>query len=233
MADDDPWDDMQGVSTMALTSAARVAETLLRASQERSRRQGDRDEQLAEQANRRYEAQARVADEFYARAATPEFVREETAATVQVTRQGIDEWQGIDSERFAPYSAHMADAIVEVHGGTIEQVDATLEALRLREDAREENRDGERHLEESADKDLDEEYDSEDARTRRDQQLANSDLEPEVKTAIKIADRQNGHDPAEAATAGAAAQAESRAGGRPVRGRGRGRARTRQAGRSR
>lgn len=239
MVDDDPWDDMHGVSTMALTSAARVAETLLRSAQDRVRREADRDEQQAEQADRRYEAQAKVADEYYQRAATPEFVREQSPETMQTTWDGLREWEQIDPERFSPHTQPMAEAIVAVHGGAVDEVDATLETERLREAevAHEDEADLE-HVadlndDQEVDLDNDIEYDSDEARSRRDQQLDSSHLEPEVKTAIKIADRQNGHDPAEAAAAGATSESDGRGTGQRGRGRGRARARTRQSGRSR
>lgn len=234
MVDDDPMDDLQGASTMAVTSAARAAESLLRASQDRALRRGAQTRQEADDAQRRYEAQATLAEQFYRRAATTEFVRDESTESVVNAWRGAQEWSQLDPARFGPHAVAMTKTIHEVRGVDLADPDRGEQVLEeLREQVRvqggvdvelehERQDDGvDREAVPGLAADL--EYDSTEARRARAEQIEASDLAPEVKTALKVTDKQQGHDPALSAAAGTGrekATAKSRA---AARGRERGR----------
>lgn len=214
MAEDDPVEDLHGSLNMAMMSASRVAETLLRASQADAVRREDEARRAAEQAHQRYEAQARTAEQFYRRAATSDFVRSEPLDAVVNGWRGAQEWAQLDPERFGGHAERFTEAIRDVHGvdlGDERSGPAALE--RLREQVREQGGvdvelEQERQ-EDGVDREAEPglaaglEYDSDDARKARAEQIDRSDFHAETKAALKIADNQNGRDPAEAATAGA------------------------------
>ena len=207
MVDDDPMDDLQGASTMAVTSAARAAESLLRASQDRALRRGAQTRQEADDAQRRYETQATVAEQFYRRAAAAEFVRDESTESVVNAWRGAQEWRQLDPARFGPHAAAMTKTIHEVRGVDLADPNRGEQALEeLREQVRvqggvdvelehERQDDGiDRETVPGLAADL--EYDSTEARRARAEQIEASDLAPEVKAALKVTDNQQGHDPA-------------------------------------
>ncbi|TCI96397.1 hypothetical protein [Aeromicrobium sp. IC_218] len=206
-------DDLQGASTMAVTSAARAAESLLRASQDRALRRGAQTSQEADDAQRRYETQATVAEQFYRRAATADFVRDESTESVVNAWRGAQEWSQRDPARFGPHAVAITKTILEVRGVDLADPDRGEQALEeLREQVRVEGGVDIEHEHERQDDGVDREavpglaadldYDSTDARRARAEQIEASDLAPEVKTALKITDNQQGHDPALSARAG-------------------------------
>ncbi|WP_019146622.1 hypothetical protein [Aeromicrobium massiliense] len=206
-------DDLQGASTMAVTSAARAAESLLRASQDRALRRGAQTRQEADDAQRRYETQATVAEQFYRRAATAEFVRDESTESVVNAWRGAQEWSQLDPARFGPHAAAITKTIHEVRGVDLADPDRGERALEeLREQVRvqggvdveleHERQDDGVDREAAPGLAADLEYDSTDARRARTEQIEASDLAPEVKTALKVTDNQQGHDPALSAAAG-------------------------------
>lgn len=224
MTDEDPVDDLHGSITMAMMSASRAAETLMRSNQAKHARQRDGLTAEAAALQQRYETQARLADQFYARASTPEFIRTEAPGTVAAAWRSAQRWRELDEARFGPHADRMTTTIREVHGldpadadqledlgtGVREQtaVDADLEQQRQEDGV-------DREAEPGVAAGL--EYDSEPARRAREEQVNQSDLHPEVKAAIKVADNQNGRDPADAARAGGRSKtgrAATRAAGR-------------------
>jgi hypothetical protein len=211
MVDDDPMDDLQRASTMAVTSAARAAESLLRASQDRALRRGAQTRQEADDAQRRYETQATVAEQFYRRAATAEFVRDESTESVVNAWRGAQEWSQLEPARFGPHAVAMTKTIHEVRGVDLADPDRGEQALEeLREqvrvqggvDVQLERQDNGVDREAVPGLAADLEYDSTGARRARAEQIEASDLAPEVKTALKVTDNQRGHDPALATSKG-------------------------------
>lgn len=234
MVDDDPMDDLQGASTMAVTSAARAAESLLRVSQDRALRRGAQTRLEADEAQRRYETQATVAEQFYGRAATAEFVRDESTESVVNAWRGAQEWSQLDSARFGPHAVAMTKTIHEVRGVDLADPDRGEQVLEeLREQVRVQGGVDVEFEHERQDDGVDREampglaagleYDSAEARRARTEQIEASDLAPEVKTALKVTDKQQGHDPALSATAGKGREKSSG----KSRADGRGRARSR------
>lgn len=160
MADDDPIDDLQQTFTMTATMAARFAEQILRARQDDLRQNTDEARQRVDELDRRYEAQAELAEQYYRRATTAEFVRDQSTDDVQRISEGLRQWVEVDGDRFGQYEAALSTVtdLSEHPGGRDPAED---------------------------------DYDSRAARQRRDQIVDASDLEPEVKVAVKLADRQN------------------------------------------
>jgi len=217
MADEDPIDDLHGATNMAMMSAARASETLLRASQSQKSSRAEQSERDAANADKRYEAQARVAEQFYARASTPEFAREEAAATVATAWRGAQQWRDLDEARFGPHADRMTASIREVYDRDLSdpaQLDQLSDDVRVRtgtdadlEDRRQDDLE-DRRQDDGVDREADAgvaagmEYDSGPSRQAREEQINQSDFHPEVKVAMKVADNQNGRDPAEAAGSG-------------------------------
>lgn len=205
MADEDPIDDLHGSMNMAMMSAARVSEQLLRSSQNKRSGQLEQTTQETAAADERYEAQARIAEQFYVRASSPEFVRAEESRTVVSAWRGAQQWRDLDEARFGVHADRMTSSIREVHDldptdpDQLDQlrrqngVDASLEEERQADGV-------DRESEPGVSAGL--EYDSEPARQARVDQINQSDFHPEVKAAMKVADNQNGRDPAEAAGSG-------------------------------
>jgi len=217
MADEDPIDDLHGATTMAMMSAARASETLLRASQSNRSSQLEQTSRDTAAAQERYETQARVAEQFYARASTPEFARGVAADTVATAWRGAQQWRDLEEARFGPHADRMTASIREVYDldpSDPAQLDQLSDSVRARAgvdaDLKEQRQDDEVDREADAGVAAGMEYDSDAARKARTEQIERSDFHPEVKTAMKVADNQNGRDPAEAASSGGRAPTERR-----------------------
>lgn len=209
MADEDPIDDLQGAATMAMMGVARSSETLLRASQAQKASRTEQASADTEAAKQRYEAQAAVAEQFYAHASTPEFVREEGAATAATAWRGAQQWRDLDEARFGPHADRMTASMREVYDldpSDSAQLDQLSDRVRVQRgsdaDLAEQRQDDGVDLEADAGVAAGLEYDSGPSRQAREEQINQSDFHPEVKVAMKMADNQNGRDPAEAAGAG-------------------------------
>lgn len=136
-------------------------------------------------------------------------MRDESTESVVNAWRGAQEWSQLDPARFGPHAAAMTKTIHEVRGVDLADPDRGEQALEeLREQVRVqggvdvelERQDEGVDREAAPDLAADLEYDSTEARRARAEQIEASDLAPEVKTALKVTDNQQGHDPALAAS---------------------------------
>ncbi|MFY0408704.1 hypothetical protein [Solicola sp. PLA-1-18] len=208
---EDVVDEVQGATVMTLTSAARAAEVLLRSSQDRAVRQAHQDRQASDEACRRYDAQASVAEEFYRQAADPEFVRLQTQDVVVNAWRGAQEWKDLEPQRFGPHADQITQNVWTEYGIDLDDVAARLGDRDLAAELGEMRVQRTRGVDEDLDRDDDAnaqavpgvadgmEYDTDAARRAREEQLDRSDLPAETRNAMKVADHLNGTNPALAA----------------------------------
>ena len=237
MAEDDVIEELHGVTTMGMTSVARVGETLLRASQDRAARQAHELREGAEDAQRRYEAQVRTAEQFYRRTAEPAFARQEVQDVVVTAWQGAQGWKELEPDRIGPYADRLNAAIREEYGVDLADIAERLGEPALAAELGEMRIQRTRGADEDEDLgDVDDadrvadagvasgmEWDSAAARRARTEQLKDDPNVPaELRQAALVVEHQKGYDPALAAAAGGTAATKTRARG-PGRGRSRGR----------
>jgi len=123
-----------------MTSAAalsRLAETMIRAAQDHKMRSAQQAAQDAEEGQRRYDAQAQVAERFYRQALDQDLLTTAARADQDALRHGAQQWAELDPDRFGPYS---------------ERLNARLEELDQEASNREEARQEQRTAEEQESK---------------------------------------------------------------------------------
>ncbi|MFY0407927.1 hypothetical protein [Solicola sp. PLA-1-18] len=235
---DDVVDEVQGVSMLTLTSAARVTETLLRSSQDRALHQAQEQREASDEARERYEAQARVAEQTYRRAAEPDFAREQTQDVVVKAWHGAQNWKDLEPERFGAYADRINDNIRTEYGVDLADTadrlgDRTMAAdlgeMKIQQARGVDEDEPKLDVDQAADLEADPgvttgmEWDSQTARDARDAQLDHPDVPDDIRAAARVVDHQRGTDPALAASAGTGPEdAKAR---NVSRGRGRGRVR--------
>jgi len=121
--DEDPVDELRSVGMTSAAAISRVAETMIRAAQDRKMRAAQEAAQQAEDGRRRYDAQAQVAERFYREAIDKDLMTTSPRADQDVLRQGAQQWAELDPDRFGPYA---------------DRLNARFEELDLEEGRREE-----------------------------------------------------------------------------------------------
>jgi len=156
---------------------------LLRASQAQKASRTEEASVDIEAARQRYEAQAAVAEQFYARASTPEFARDEAAYTVATAWRGAQQWRDLDEARFGPHADRMTASIREVHArdpSDPAQLDQLSDGVRVRSgadaDLEDQRQDDGVDREADAGVAADMEYDSGPSRHAREEQINQSDF---------------------------------------------------------
>lgn len=113
---DDPLDDLRSVGMTSAAAATRVAETVLRASQDQARTQAQQRQEEAREHARRYEAQADAAGRFYDGTLREDWVTRAEPAEVVQAWKGSKAWTEIDADRFQPYAQRINESIKNTYG---------------------------------------------------------------------------------------------------------------------
>jgi hypothetical protein len=116
MADEDVLEQARAAGLTIATGVSRLGDTFIRAAQQRA--DADvRDKQLqVEEAQRRYEAQAQVADQLYRRAADPDWMRSVDQAEALGVWEAAQLWADLDQERFRTAADQVTVAYQEAYG---------------------------------------------------------------------------------------------------------------------
>lgn len=117
--DDDPFDDLRAVGMTAGASLSRVAETLMRHSQEQSRQRQQATQQATEEAQRRVTAQAGIAEAHFKIAADPRWADKATPSEQGQTWKAAQQWKDIDSERFGAYADQLTKNVSDRYGARV------------------------------------------------------------------------------------------------------------------
>jgi hypothetical protein len=105
--DEDPVDELRSVGMTSAAALSRVAETMIRAAQDHKMRSAQQAAQEAEEGQRRYDAQAQVAERFYREAIDQDLMTTPPRADQDTLRQGALQWAELDPDRFGPYSERL------------------------------------------------------------------------------------------------------------------------------
>jgi hypothetical protein len=175
MADDDVLEQARAAGLTIATGVARMGDTFIRAAQQRA--EADvRDKQLqVEDAQRRYEAQAQVAEQLYARASDPDWMRSVDQPEALRVWEAAQIWADLDQERFRDAADNVTTAYRQAYG--------TDPAIALEET----------RGHPMAPSDV--EYDSPEARSQRAGALVDAGWPAGARHARVLADQLNAHDP--------------------------------------
>jgi len=137
--DEDPVDELRSVGMTSAAALSRVAETMIRSAQDHKMRSAQQAAQDAEEGQRRYDAQAQVAERFYRKTLDKDLMATSPRADQDALRQGAQEWAELDPDRFGPYSERLTARFEELdqeagrrHEGGEEQRIATEEESKAR-----------------------------------------------------------------------------------------------------
>lgn len=124
--DDDPVNELRSVGLTAGAAISRTAETILRNMQERARQQQATTQQATDDAQRRVEAQAKIAENHFRAASDPRWADKATPAEQGQTWKAAQQWKTIDPDRFA---AHTDQLTVNVRARYGDQLGQTIDRL--------------------------------------------------------------------------------------------------------
>jgi len=102
--DEDPLDELRSVGMTGAAAISRVAETMIRAAQDAKMRRAQEAAQQAEDGQRRYDAQAQVAEQFYREAIEKDLMTSLPRDGQDAVRDGARQWAELDPDRFGPYA---------------------------------------------------------------------------------------------------------------------------------
>jgi hypothetical protein len=105
--DEDPVDELRAVGMTGGAALSRVAETMIRHAQDDRLRRTEQTRQATQEVKDRWEAQARVAERYFDKAARPEVMRDLPAREISAAWEASQTWAQVDRDRFG----HHADAI--------------------------------------------------------------------------------------------------------------------------
>jgi len=113
--DEDPVDELRSVGMTSAAAISRVAETMIRAAQDAEMRAAQEAAQQAEDGQRRYDAQAHVAEQFYREAIDKDLITTSPRPDQDALRQGAQQWAELDPDRFGPYADRLNERFEELH----------------------------------------------------------------------------------------------------------------------
>jgi len=178
MADEDVLEQARAAGLTIATGVSRLGDTFIRAAQQRTEAEA-RDKQLqVEDAQRRYDAQAQVAEQLYRRAADPDWMRNVDQAEALSVWEAAQLWADLDQERFHAAADQLTDAYQQAYGSAPSAADR-------------QNR-GTHGMAAVAD------YDSGAARSARAASLGDAGWPAEAIHARTLSDQLNSHDPQQA-----------------------------------
>lgn len=125
--DEDPVDELRSVGMTSAAALSRVAETMIRATQDHKMRSAQQVAQGAEEGQRRYDAQAQVAERFYREAIDTDLMTTSARADQDALRQGAEQWAELDPDRFSPYSERLNAQVEELDEETTRREEAGQE----------------------------------------------------------------------------------------------------------
>jgi hypothetical protein len=111
--DEDPVDELRSVGMTSAAAVSRVAETLIRSAQDQKMRATQAAQAEAEDAARRYEAQAAIAEQYYQQTNRPGWITTATGDEVARAWKGAQQWRELDPERFGPYADQLNARFME------------------------------------------------------------------------------------------------------------------------
>ncbi len=112
--DEDPVDELRSVGMTSAAAISRVAETMIRAAQDAKMRAAQETAQQAEDGQRRYDAQAQVADRCYREAIDTDLMTTSPRADQEALREGARQWAELDPDRFGPYADRLNERFEEL-----------------------------------------------------------------------------------------------------------------------
>ncbi len=112
--DKDPVDELRSVGMTGAAAISRVAETMIRAAQDAKMRAAQEAAQQAEDGQRRYDAQAQVAERFYREAIDTDLMTTSPRVDQDALRQGAQQWAELDPDRFGPYADRLNERFEEL-----------------------------------------------------------------------------------------------------------------------
>jgi len=112
--DEDPVDELRSVGMTGAAAISRVAETMIRAAQDAKMRAAQDAAQQAEDGQRRYDAQAQVAERFYREAIDTDLMTTSPRVDQDALRQGAQQWAELDPDRFGPYADRLNERLEEL-----------------------------------------------------------------------------------------------------------------------
>jgi hypothetical protein len=112
--DEDPVDELRSVGMTGAAAISRVAATMIRAAQDRKMRAAQDAAQQAEDGQRRYDAQAQVAERFYREAIDTDLMTTSQRVDQDALRQGSQQWAELDPDRFGPYADRLNERFEEL-----------------------------------------------------------------------------------------------------------------------
>lgn len=176
MADEDVLEQARAAGLTIATGVSRLGDTFIRAAQQRADAEV-RDKQLqVEEAQRRYEAQAQVAEALYRRAADPDWMRSVDRAEALGVWEAAQIWADLDQERFRTAADQVTVAYRQAFGtGPATAVEESRGHLMAPSDVQ---------------------YDSPEARSQRADALVDAGWPADARRARVLADQFNAHDPA-------------------------------------
>jgi hypothetical protein len=115
-----------------MTSAAaisRVGETMIRAAQDAKMRAAQEAAQQAEDGQRRYDAQAQIAERFYREAIDTDLMTTSPRVDQDALREGARQWAELDPDRFGPYADRLNERFEELGLEEARREEASQEQL--------------------------------------------------------------------------------------------------------
>lgn len=125
---DDTVEEVQGVMMHGAAAVSRAAEVMLRSGQDQKMRQSLQTAQTAEELQRRAEAQAQAAEQFFTKAADPRWVQTAAPDDVAAAWKTSQQWREIDPDRFDTHAQSVTGQVQTVYGVTPATVGDDLDA---------------------------------------------------------------------------------------------------------
>ncbi len=132
--DEDPVDELRSVGMTSAAAISRVAETMIRAAQDRKMRAAQQAAQDAEEGQRRYDAQALVADRCYREAVDTDLLAKWPGVDQDALREGARQWAELDPDRFGPYADRLNERFEELGLEEARREEASREQLTANEE---------------------------------------------------------------------------------------------------
>lgn len=129
--DEDPVDELRSVGMTSAAAISRVAETMIRAAQDHKMRAAQQAAQEAEEGQRRYDAQAQVAERFYREAIDTDLMTTSPRVDQEALRKGAQQWAELDPDRFGPYADRLNERFAELDLEEARREQRTAEAERV------------------------------------------------------------------------------------------------------
>lgn len=131
--DDDPVDELRSVGMTSAAAMSRVAETMIRSAQDHRIRAAQQTALEAEESQRRYDAQAQVAERFYREAIATDVMATSPRADQDALRQSAQQWAELDPDRFGPSSQRLTARFEELDQETGRREEAGQEQRTVEE----------------------------------------------------------------------------------------------------